>query len=870
MKLIKPLRLSVQHRTYRWNRQYQLGIAALALLPLRGQPHLLTEMELWRRVSDHLQGAATPDAGIPKVISEFLVSGNAYGRYCPPGTSTCEVRVKVAGVEKRLQVTGDRSWDGAIPTRAAPFDRIPLAWSTTYGGQEYAENPLGKGHPSDPTDLRLPNLEPVGQHLRSPEQTGLPISLGMLEPTWPQRASLMGDCDQRWLEEDFPGFSRNLDWRYFNLAQPDQWFEGCNEIPAGASFELQHLHPEHALLSGHLPKLLARCFLQRKQGEPGALEEVPLRLTTLWFLPDCERVILVFHGSTACTTFDSNDIDHLLLAVDDPDASRPPEHFSHVLEQRLDPRQGALHALNDHDLLPASLIGPGLETQPGETAAPNAMRQRMSQRAAAQRDELATQLHDLSAKVTPTIAMPATLVLENAAAPGPAQLPGYVEERSRHAREAETRLHEQIQDARRQEAQLKAKLSKDQHGNPPTPRNHRQVLQTLRQQLHSEPARRLLPPRQHTELQQLLERTATQLSSALSRGGHLLDAQPTLDEAGSRQCREQIHERLLQGLELGSLPLAGANLAGMNLSHANLDGADLDSADLRGCDLSGASLKGALLSRARLDYANLEGCDLSEANLGHARASGAILRRAKLSRSCLEQCELDNCDLSEAQLCDLRARGAKLNNLNLSDALVRNLLLQEMTLTDLCLHQAQVTNLAFYRCTLRNLDFSRARVCALTLIETDASQGLSFQAAHLQKSSFLGACDLSGADFSACEISETCLRGARLRNANFIFSRLRQVDLSDTDLQGSRLEQAELDGTLLIRSDLRQASLRDASLMTAVLQGSALQGAGLSGCNLFRADLGEARIDDHTRVDGSYLERVNRYPRASRAKAGEV
>ncbi|WP_152220285.1 DUF2169 domain-containing protein [Pseudomonas sp. SCB32] len=870
MKLIKPLRLSLQHRVYRWNQQYQLGIAALALLPLRGRPHLLTEMELWRLVPEHLHGAMTPDVGIPKVIPEFLVSGNTYGRYCPPDASTCEVRVKVAGLEKRLRVTGERSWNGAIPTRAESFDQIPIDWSSTYGGQGFAENPLGKGHLEDSPIQRLPNLEPFGQHLRSPEQTGLPVSLGMLQPTWTQRSALAGDCDQRWLEEDFPGFSRNLDWRYFNLSQPDQWFDGCEEIPAGAPFELQHLHPKHALLSGNLPKLQARGFLQRKDSEPGALEEVPLRLTTLWFLPDCERVILVFHGSTRCTTFDGNDIDHLLLAVDDPDAPRSREHFSHVLEQRLAPRHGALHALNDHDLLPASLIGPGLETQPGGTAAPNAMLQRMGQRAAAQRDELATQLHDLSAKVAPAIAMPATLELESAVPPDPAQLPAYVEERSRHAREAEARLHEQVQDARRQEVQLEAKLSNDHHSTPPTPRNLRQVLETLSQQLHSEPARRLLPPQQHAELQQLLERTAPQLSSALSRGGHLLDAQPALDEVGSRQRREQIHERLSQGLELGSLLLAGANLAGMDLSRANLDGADLDSADLSGCDLSGASLKGALLSRVRLDNANLEGCDLSDANLGHARASGAILRRVNLSRSCLEHSELSDCDLSEAQLCDLQARGAKLLNLNLSCAQLRNLLLEETTATSLCLHLAQISNLTFHRCTLRDLDFSRARIRALTLIETDAGQGLSFQAAHLQKSSFLGACDLSGADFSACEMSEVCLRGARLRNADFTFSQLHQVDLSDTDLRNSRLEQAELDGTLLIRSDLRQASLRDASLMTAVLQGAALQGANLSGCNLFRADLGEARFDYDTRLDGSYLERANRYPLAPQAMAGEA
>ncbi|WP_448141509.1 DUF2169 family type VI secretion system accessory protein [Pseudomonas nicosulfuronedens] len=374
MKLIKPLRLSLQHRVYRWHRQYRLGIAALALLPLRGQAQLHTEMELWNLLPEHLQGAATPDAAIPKTVPEFLVSGSAYGRYCAPGTSTCEVRVKVAGREKRLRVTGERCWEGSIATAARPFERLALDWSTTYGGPHFAENPLGKGHPGDPLGQRLPHLEPLGQQLRSPEQIGLPISLGMLDPTWPQRAHLAGDCGQRWLEEDFPGFSRNIDWRYFNLAQADQWFEGCEEIPSGAEYELQHLHPEHALLSGRLPGLQARCFLRRKGEAPRLPEEVPLRLTTLWFMPECERVILVFHGETRCSTFDGDDIDCLLLAADDPAALRSPEHYQQVLEQRLDPKQGALHALSDLDLLPAALIGTGLEALPprcGRHAAPH-------------------------------------------------------------------------------------------------------------------------------------------------------------------------------------------------------------------------------------------------------------------------------------------------------------------------------------------------------------------------------------------------------------------------------------------------------------------------------------------------------------------
>lgn len=871
MKLIKPLRLSLLQRAYRHAGQYQLGIAALALVPLRKPAGLHTEMELWRLVREQMPDVAVLDAAIPKACPEFLVSGKAYGRYCAPGTAQCEVAIRVAGVEKRLRVSGERHWSDNQPSAAQPFETVALDWAHTYGGAEFADNPLGRGHsPLSGEPWPLPNLEPLGQHLLSPAQNATPVSLGMLEASWPPRYRMSDDYDQRWLEEDYPGFSRNIDWHYFNTAQPDQWFDGLDEIPSGAAYELRHLHPEQAILSGRLPSVRARCFLRRGAAESGSLEEVPLRLTTLWFIPHCERAILIFHGHAPCARFDGSDIACMLLAAESAEAPRSLQHYHAVLEQRLDPRQGALYALRDSDLISSTLIGPGLEAPEQKPLAENALAQRMSQRAAAEREKLTAHLARLpaamhtsavpmeSADVTPIVALP------------PEQLPGLIADRERLLQDAEINLQTVKETLRTQQQAARTRLA-NLPGSPlpATPRNPTQGLQALRRQLREESTDSPLSPRQREQLDALFSRGATQLATLQSVTGHLLEAQPALDEASSRDLREQIQKLLQQGQALNSLALAGARLAGMNLSGANLAGADLDSADLSACDLSGADLRGALLSRVRLNDANLDDCDLSDANLGLAQLHRAYLRNADLSRSCLEQSDLHDCDLSGAKLCNLRLNGARLNQLNLSRAQVENLFLQDTSLEQLCLHQARIDKLTFYRCTLRDLDFSRADIHALTLIETDASQGISFQAARIDKSCFIGGCDLSRADFSACEMSEVCLRGARLSGADFTFSQLRQSDLSDTDLRDSHLDHADLDGSLLIRADLRGASIRQASLIASNLQNAALQGANLSASNLFRADLGEVALDAHSLFDGSYQQRVKWQPRRPQAAQAE-
>src|SRR5690606_40560731 len=69
------------------------------------------------------------------------------------------------------------------------------------------------------------------------------------------------------------------------------------------------LHPRHACMQGVLPDWRARCFVRRAATQ--ALEAVPLALTTAWFFPDRERVLLIYQGVAPLAEDDGADVDQI-------------------------------------------------------------------------------------------------------------------------------------------------------------------------------------------------------------------------------------------------------------------------------------------------------------------------------------------------------------------------------------------------------------------------------------------------------------------------------------------------------------------------------------------------------------------------------
>lgn len=352
MKVFKPQKLSVLTRSFVQENHPFFSIGVLSLHRLDGA--MFSEAELWKFVGEQGGAASSPDTGMVKSRAEFLLSGSAYAPGGAP-TQSCEVSVRVGGLEKRLRVSGDRHWEDDQATAPLPFTEMPLTWEGAFGGAGFEHNPLGKGA----TDLEgtggpirpLPNVERLDDAVQSLEDRPEPASFGPLDFAWPQRQSKAGTYDEAWLEEQFPGHALDMDWTIFNAAPDDQQLPG-GSFCGDEDFELAGLHPSKPSLTGSLPRLAARCLVDCESDGPAVFQDVPLALTTVWFFPSAERYLLVFHGALPVQEDDGADVRYLLLGGEDLGAPKSLEHYAAVFADRTHPEDGPVHGLNDSPLLP--------------------------------------------------------------------------------------------------------------------------------------------------------------------------------------------------------------------------------------------------------------------------------------------------------------------------------------------------------------------------------------------------------------------------------------------------------------------------------------------------------------------------------------
>jgi hypothetical protein len=104
--------------------------------------------------------------------------------------------------------------------------------------------------------------------------------------------------DAGWLQNDFPGFARDIDWTVFNAASPDQWWDR-DTLPEQASWRIWNMHPQKPVQEGTLPPWHARCFISRLRQEETLFEEITLRATTVWFFRIWSRWCLSGRGISA-------------------------------------------------------------------------------------------------------------------------------------------------------------------------------------------------------------------------------------------------------------------------------------------------------------------------------------------------------------------------------------------------------------------------------------------------------------------------------------------------------------------------------------------------------------------------------------------
>lgn len=868
MKTIKPFRLGMLTRPYRWQRRDLLGVSVFALVDIAQTPAtLLPDQDLWKLAA--AEGIGALDLATPKQYPEVLVSGHAYP-HDSKSPGACGVRLKVGEIDKSLLVFGDRYWVDGKATAPQPFERMRLDWSRAYGGPEIADNPLGIGAQDEDINgvrvRRLPNIEHPLQRINAPGQRAAPAGLAALPVEWPQRAGHMGrDYGQEWLEHDFPGFARDMDWRFFNAAPPDQWGPANTELVGGTDYALWNMHPEQPVLRGRLPAWRARCFFSR-HADGSALEEVALRLTTSWFFPDHTKMVLIWHGAVHVRDDDAADIRHIMPALEHADQPKGIADYEAVVQQRLSPELGPAYALLDAQLVPEDLCGGSLESDAQALAVRpfnKNIHAGLARRHARERESLLAQGLDPDLYMAPLDPPPT--------APRLADLPQTILRMQQELEEAkrlssgpaaralaDPNLPEMAEVAgvdmdalRRQDAEGKLSSGFD-------PRKIKRHIAEFDSSPHAQAGR--TAANAEATLPPLADTLGPQVHQAYQQSAHHFAPPPPMPPLRAQRTRRKLDARLKDNRNCTDMNLTGADLSGMDLRGVNFQRAIFAGATLVDARLDGSDLTDAVLTGADLTRADLSGANLTRTNLGRTQCVRTNFANSQIKDSTWDHAHGEECSFLDSTWQLGRLHQARLIRCDFSRASFNQWAAMSAVFEDCGFRDARLEQCVFMQGELVNADFAAAALVRVSFMDVAFSGRFCLEDATLDGCAFAGRVDLAGARLRGMQFKHGSARGATLTGAD-----MRGVTLNACDFSECRLQDADLSGltapdTHFVRADFTGARLRNANLINSLLGKAVLRRADLTDANFFRADVAQAQMDDSTGLDHTYTQGAKRWP----------
>ncbi|MGE0787236.1 MAG: DUF2169 domain-containing protein [Sandaracinaceae bacterium] len=868
MRGIKPFKLGMIARPFQWGRQHHLGISVLAYFAFEPVGALFSDAEMWPELAALLGQDLVLDVGIPKSRAEFLLFGSAYTPGGAPAL-TCPVRARVGAIDRTLYAIGDRRWVRGVPSDPAPFTRMSLGWENAFGGEGFPMNPRGKGVAPVDDVHPLPNVEAPGRLVDSIAARPEPASFMPLDFTWPQRARLAGTYDQKWLDTRFPGFAEDMDWRIFNAAAVEQQQEA--PFVGNEPILLENLHPKKARLTAQLPGLRGRSFITRK-ATPSQLEEVELRLMTVWLFPEIERGLVVFTGATPIVEDDGADVELLMIAAERLGEPRSFAHYENVLAKRLDKDKLEEH-LNDADLVPKELAGLTAETSHQmELVSHEGLRMKRARAKAdaeieASRQKVADLGLDPDEHAAPRLPPDEPL-------PTATEVPEFVAKKRAEAEkmkaEAEAKFEEEKAKAKKLYEDLGLDWEeveqemKSPHRGPPTYTAEKERAQFRKMADEHAAAGTPVDELEWYATDETLyaqwKDFEARLWASYRAFAHFQDPVDRLDAEASADRIRAVREAAGTRATFSGIDFTGADFSGLDLSGLDFSGSFCEAASFVGTNLAGANFSSAVLAHADLSGARIRGASFRGANLGKAK-----LTRADSEGSVdLTDAILWEADLSGARLSGARLTGATLLRANLADA-------------DLA--GAEGEKLVFHETRLAGLSLVGAKLTTCAFIHLDAHQA-DFSGATLDESGFVGCrldeCKFVNAslvnlrivlesrafnlDLKGANLSKANLRGLDMRGSDLSGARLDGADLSDANLEGSRLYRIVARDSSWVRTNLKDAFLVSADLMRAMLSKADIRGADFRGANLYAADFALVHGDAGTNVTDAIQLKVRTKP----------
>lgn len=250
------------------------------------------------------------DFVLRKARTDVLLKGHAYAPEGRPAERV-PVRIKVASIDKTLNVFGERSLSedtaGPMPGRPQPFEKMEIVYERSFGGTDRSSedpaehaweptNPVGVGFGLRKDHVArgpAPNIEypdaPYRDHRR-----GRAAGFGPVARHWSPRRELAGTYDAAWEKTRFPLPPTDFDDAFYQCAPPDQQSDGL--LLGYERVQLGNLTPE-GYLDFVLPRVTFRIVTQFYRAPDRTHEAV---LHTVRLLPDERRFQMVWHSGLPC------------------------------------------------------------------------------------------------------------------------------------------------------------------------------------------------------------------------------------------------------------------------------------------------------------------------------------------------------------------------------------------------------------------------------------------------------------------------------------------------------------------------------------------------------------------------------------------
>jgi uncharacterized protein YjbI with pentapeptide repeats len=859
MKIIKPQSLGILHKPYHFLGRNYFVVSAIGFFRLGAEnPRFLTENLQWPHVVASLPAGLVLDEVMPKQQAEVLLLGNAYS---PNQKPVAQVHVNIcvegahgtAGINKSLCVTGDREWRSSLLSRRVvtspkPFTKMPLDYS-----RAEPDNQIGLLSPNQGTlaNISYP-ASPESKHL----QKNIVAGFGPIAIDNEMRKQKWGTYKQAWLKQDAPGFARDMDWSIFNMAPPDQW--RTQFFHGGEKYCLQNLHPTKPIIQGELPKLQARAFIVKNTQTPHEAAEIAMHLDTVWFLPDFDLGVVIYHGQTEINDSDALDVNLLMIAYDDPQAPKSIEHYREVIALRTNKATATQHVFNDSQLAAAHSPEELARRAETQTAAEVAALAKSQKRL----DLLDAQYWAKRGMIPPVGHLPPR-----------ATLPALGLMTAETARESDFDLSDIMAKAKAlvAEAQENSKkaLGKIISLPPQVVIPEEQLTAAITRGIV--PAYDLLPSTetgfdpQFSHQLAVIERnysegefasteayeaarTAVLKLPALRRQGRraapsvILSDLPLLPEV-AYEFGLQIAQWKNLGLCLAGRDLAGAKLSGFDFSGADLREVMLEGADLSDAKFIGANLQGAALTGALLNGADFTNANLYQANLSTSQGQAVCFNNANLSYAhALNACWL-NASLDGANLQRILGIKLTITGSSLKGACADKATLMEINADDTDWQGASLEKTVFLRAHLKQSNFTLATLCKTVLNEAQL-QGSCWENASLDSIQGGGISNWSYANLNGMTAKKCGFHGANFAFANFKNSQLLRCDFGSCDFSFAVLDDALFSYPLFYKAQLQNVSAKNTEFFQALCRKTDFTGADLISTRFAQCDLSESIAPD--------------------------